>query len=276
MPPPDTLVIFLGAALALNLTPGPDMLYVIARGAGEGRLAGVASALGIGLGCFVHIALLAAGLSALLARVPAAYDAIRWAGALYLLYLGVRALTTPSALVAAAAQPRTASLVAIAVQGAVTNILNPKVALFFLAFIPQFVRPEGWSPAMQIVFLGLLLNTSGTLVNLGVALGASRATNWLRANTRRADRLQRLTGIVFIGLDLRPRSRATADARSRTSCRAPAYVMAGLSPTKAGSAVMTAFGQASSGAKASPLPMYEAGAQPLTPARVGSGGLPRK
>ena len=202
MPPPDTLVIFLAAALALNLTPGPDMLYVIARSTGEGRLAGVASALGIGLGCFVHIALLAAGLSALLARVPAAYDAIRWAGALYLLYLGVRALTTPSALVAAAVQPKQ-SLVAIAVQGAVTNILNPKVALFFLAFIPQFVRPDGWSPAMQIVFLGLLFNTSGTLVNLAVALGASRATGWLRANTRRAEILQRLTGVVFIGLGLR-------------------------------------------------------------------------
>ena len=94
----DTLLLFMAAALALNVTPGPDMLYVIARSTGEGRAAGVASALGIALGCLFHIGALALGLSALLTRVPAAYDVVRLAGAAYLVYLGVRALTSPSDL----------------------------------------------------------------------------------------------------------------------------------------------------------------------------------
>jgi threonine/homoserine/homoserine lactone efflux protein len=196
------------AALALNLTPGPDMLYVIARSTGEGRAAGIASALGIALGCLFHIAALALGLSVLLTRVPAAYDVIRLAGALYLFYLGVRALTRGE-LMDARVQPAR-SLAAILLQGCVTNILNPKVALFFLAFIPQFIRPDGWPPAAQIVALGLLFNTSGTLVNVIVALAASRATLWLRRNRNRARHLQRATGVVFLALGAR-----LALARSR-------------------------------------------------------------
>jgi threonine/homoserine/homoserine lactone efflux protein len=199
----DTLLLFMTAALALNVTPGPDMLYVIARSTGEGRAAGVASALGIALGCLFHIGALALGLSALLTRVPAAYDAIRFAGAAYLVYLGVRALTTRTELIEASIEPGR-SLRAIVVQGCVTNMLNPKVALFFLAFIPQFIRPDGWSPAWQIVVLGLLFNTSGTTVNLIVALAASRATGWLRRNRSTALYLQRATGIVFVALGARP------------------------------------------------------------------------
>src|ERR671910_277290 len=210
MPHADTLLLFMTAALALNLTPGPDMLYVIARSTGEGRAAGIASALGIALGCLFHIAALALGLSVLLTRVPGAYDAIRFAGAAYLVYLGIRALTSRIELNDATVLPacpersrRARSLAAIVLQGCVTNILNPKVALFFLAFIPQFIRPDGWSPAWQIVVLGLLFNTSGTTVNLIVALAASRATGWLRRNRSTALYLQRATGIVFVALGAR-------------------------------------------------------------------------
>ena len=193
------------AALALNVTPGPDMLYVIARSTGEGRAAGIASALGIAIGCLFHIAALALGLSVLLARVPAAFDVIRFAGAAYLIYLGVRALGLPTvARKAHASEGGPArSAGAIVLQGAVTNVLNPKVALFFLAFIPQFIRADGWSPAAQIVALGLLFNTSGTIVNVMVALAASRATTWLRCNRGTARYLQRVTGLVFVGLGLR-------------------------------------------------------------------------
>lgn len=202
MPHADTLLLFITAALALNITPGPDMLYVIARSTGEGRAAGIASALGIALGCLFHILALALGLSVLLTRVPAAYDVIRLAGAAYLFYLGVRALTTRRALMDARVQPAR-TLTAILLQGCVTNILNPKVALFFLAFIPQFIRPDGWSPAAQIVALGLLFNTSGTIVNVMVALAASRATMWLRSNPGGARHLQRATGVVFLALGAR-------------------------------------------------------------------------
>lgn len=130
----------MAAALALNLTPGPDMLYVIARSTAERRRAGVISALGIGVGTLVHITALTLGLSALLAAVPVAYDVVRYAGAAYLIYLGVRAIVRPPALGGDVAIER-ASLWAVFRQGVITNVLNPKVALFFLAFLPQFVDP---------------------------------------------------------------------------------------------------------------------------------------
>jgi threonine/homoserine/homoserine lactone efflux protein len=189
------------AALALNVTPGPDMLYVATRSTSEGRTAGVVSALGIAAGTLVHITALALGLSALLATIPLAYDVVRYAGAAYLLYLGARALLRPTpAGDVAAVQP--AALGVVFRQGMVTNVLNPKVALFFLAFLPQFVDPSRGSPVVQTILLGLLFNTSGTLVNVLVALGASRAGSWLRRG-RAGQTLQRATGVIFVALGLR-------------------------------------------------------------------------
>lgn len=199
-----SLALFLAAGLALNLTPGPDMLYVAARGASEGRAAGVVSALGIGAGTLVHVTLVAAGLAALLAAVPVAYLALRLGGAAYLIYLGVRALRgTPQASVT---QLAPASLGAIFRQGVITNVLNPKVALFFLAFLPQFVDPSRGNPAVQIVALGLLFDVSGTLVNLAVALASSRVAARLRgagAPGRTGRMIQRFTGGLFIALGAR-------------------------------------------------------------------------
>ena len=196
-----TLLLFMGAGLALNLTPGPDMLYVAARSTGEGRRAGIVSALGIGAGTLVHIAALALGLSALLAAVPLLYDVVRFAGAAYLVWLGLRALARP-ATPHDDVTPPPAPLGAVFRQGVVTNVLNPKVALFFLAFLPQFVDPARGSAAAQIVALGLLFDTQGTLVNVLVALAASRASGALR-HGRAARVLQRVTGGVFVLLGAR-------------------------------------------------------------------------
>lgn len=197
-----TLAVFMAAGLTLNVTPGPDMLYVATRATSEGRAAGIVSALGIGAGTLVHVAALALGLAALLAAVPLAYDAVRLAGAAYLVWLGARALLRPaSALAGPAVAP--ASRWRVFRQGIVTNVLNPKVALFFLAFLPQFVDPARGSPAAQIVVLGLLFDVSGTLVNVLVAVAASRAGAWLRRPGRPARLLQRATGVVFVGLGLR-------------------------------------------------------------------------
>ena len=207
MPDTQQLLVFMAAALALNVTPGPDMLYVIARSSSEGRSAGIASALGIGAGTLFHIAALALGLSAVLAAVPIAYDVIRWAGAAYLVWLGIRAIRD-----AGRASERVtlvpASLGAIFRQGMLTNVLNPKVALFFLAFLPQFVDPARGNPALQVVALGLLFDLSGTTVNLVVALLASRVARWGDATadgqrSRRAVMLRRLTGAIFIALGAR-------------------------------------------------------------------------
>ena len=203
MPDPHSLLLFMAAALTLNLTPGPDMLYVAARSAGEGRAAGIASALGIGAGTLVHIAAVALGLSALLAAVPVAYTAVRLAGAAYLVYLGVRALLGAGRAHAAGPALAPAPLGAVFRQGVITNVLNPKVALFFLAFLPQFVDASRGSPAKQVVALGLLFDTSGTLVNLAVALLASGAAMRLRGDGRAGLWLRRATGVLFVGLGVR-------------------------------------------------------------------------
>jgi threonine/homoserine/homoserine lactone efflux protein len=195
------VLLFMAAALALNLTPGPDMLYVAARSASDGPGAGIVSALGIAGGLVVHVTALALGLAALLAAVPMAYDIVRIAGAAYLVVLGVGLILRPPALVGVTLpRSRTGAIFA---QGVLTNVLNPKVALFFLAFLPQFVDRAAGPPAPQIVLLGTLFIVQGTLVNAGVALLASRATSWLRGKAARAAALQRATGVVFVGLGAR-------------------------------------------------------------------------
>jgi threonine/homoserine/homoserine lactone efflux protein len=197
-----SLALFMTATLALNLAPGPDMLYVSTRSLAQGRRAGIISALGIAAGAVVHTIAIASGLAALLRAVPVAYEIVRWAGAVYLIWLGIQALRSKAGPLARAPVDR-ASEWAIFRQGMVTNLLNPKVALFFLAFLPQFVAPERGSVALQIVALGCLFNFSGTLVNIGVAWLAATARGWLSAG-RASERIFRwLTGCVFIGLGLR-------------------------------------------------------------------------
>ena len=201
MPPAADLLAFLGATLALNVTPGPDMLYVIARSVGEGRGAGVVSALGISAGSVFHTAAVVLGVSGLLVAYPAAYDVLRFAGAAYLAWLGIRALRTRPR---PEGEPRVepASLGAIFRQGVITNVLNPKVAIFFLAFLPQFVDAARGSVTAQLLLLAALFITSGTIVNVIVALAAGRA----RTAVRRAVAtgvLSRVTGVVFLALAVR-------------------------------------------------------------------------
>ena len=200
LPDPHSFVLFMAAALALNLTPGPDMLYVAARSASDGRDAGIASAFGIAAGLLVHITLIALGLAALLAAVPVANTILRLGGAAYLIYIGVRALLRPGGLAARSLKP--AARFTAFRQGLVTNVLNPKIALFFLAFLPQFVEPERGSAALQVVMLGLLFNISGTLVNLAVALLVSRAAGRIARDERIGRVSQRLTGSLLIALGL--------------------------------------------------------------------------
>jgi threonine/homoserine/homoserine lactone efflux protein len=196
-----TLPVFLTAIFLLNIMPGPDMLYVLARATAQGRSAGLASALGIGAGCFFHIFAVAFGLAAVLRTVPLAYDAVRYAGAAYLIYLGVRTLAARGGGNRAVAVAP-ASLLRIFTQGMITNILNPKVAFFFLAFLPQFISPRG-SAFWQTVRLGLIFDLSGTMVKVIVALAASSVGDVLRNRLGGAPVFRWLTGSVFIGLGLR-------------------------------------------------------------------------
>jgi threonine/homoserine/homoserine lactone efflux protein len=196
----ESLLPFIIATLALNLTPGPDMLYVSTRSVMQGRRAGIVSALGIAAGALVHTALIASGLATLLKAVPLAYDIVRYAGAAYLIWLGIQTwrsrggLSTPTL--------ERASDRALFRQGMITNLLNPKVALFFLAFLPQFANPEAGSIAVQIILLGCLFNASGTLVNVAVACLASSTRRWI-GSPRIERALQWGSGSVFIALGLR-------------------------------------------------------------------------
>src|SRR5688572_28865713 len=202
LPDTNTLLLFMTAALALNVTPGPDMLYVIARSVGEGRAAGIISSFGIAAGCLVHTLAVALGLAGLLRAVPIAFEVVKWMGAAYLVWLGVRALRKHG-VAAEHATVAAASKAAIFRQGMLTNVLNPKVALFFLAFLPQFVDPERGPVALQLISLGLLFNTSGTLVNILVAVLASGAGAWSRRQFGESAVLRRVTGVLFIGLGVR-------------------------------------------------------------------------
>jgi threonine/homoserine/homoserine lactone efflux protein len=205
MPDHATFLAFLVAALALNFAPGPDMLYVLGRSLGQGRKAGVVSALGIFAGCLVHITAAALGLAALLEASATAYNVIRYAGAAYLLYLGARMLLNKDAQneLSPGASPPPTSLSRIFTQGDITNILNPKVAMFFVAFLPQFVNAARGSVVFQIAVLGLIFDVGGTLVNIAVAFFAGHIGNRLRQSPRAA-RLQRwFTGSIFIGLGIR-------------------------------------------------------------------------
>lgn len=201
MPDVNSLLLFMAATIALNLTPGPDMLYVIARSVGQGRAAGIASALGITAGCFVHIFAVTFGLASLMIAVPTTYEIVKFAGAAYLIYLGVRTLTTRQSK-KAETPIKEASLRTIFLQGVVTNVLNPKVALFFLAFLPQFVNRNS-NVAAQIILLGVLFNTSGTTVNVIVALVASYTGIQFKNRIGNSSMFRWLTGGIFIGLGVR-------------------------------------------------------------------------
>jgi threonine/homoserine/homoserine lactone efflux protein len=197
-------ITFLVAAFMLNIAPGPDMLYVLGRSLGQGRKAGVVSSLGIFVGCLVHVAAAALGVAALLRSSSIAFNIVRYAGAAYLLYLGVRVLLSKtSALATADAAPQPDRLGRIFYQGVITNVLNPKVAMFFLAFLPQFVNASHGSVAAQTLILGLIFNTGGTLVNLFVACAAGLVGDYLRGKPRVARIQNWLTGTIFIGLGLR-------------------------------------------------------------------------
>jgi threonine/homoserine/homoserine lactone efflux protein len=176
------LLPFLAATLALNITPGADMAYVVARSLGQGRGAGVVSALAITAASIIHVGLSTIGLATLLAHSPVAFRLLQYAGAGYLLFIAWR-LWRDGGSQAARPAP-TASQGRIFAQGVLTNVLNPKVALFILAFVPQFVDPTRGSTALQMVVLGGVFCLSSTIVNVGIALLAARAGRSLAGSGR--------------------------------------------------------------------------------------------
>lgn len=193
------LLIFIAAGIALNLTPGPDMLYTIARSIGQGRTAGLVSALGIGTGSIAHIVAATFGISALCAYSATAYLVLKHAGAVYLIYLGLKTLLSGKQ-VQVRSNSKVLPLSRIYWQGVVTNVLNPKVALFFISFLPQFVDPSTGSVTSQTLLLGAIFDINGTLVLIIIALLAGTAGQWLATKGTFWKWQQRFTGSVLIAL----------------------------------------------------------------------------
>ncbi len=195
--------LFVASGLLLNVTPGPDIAYIIGRSAQFGWRGGALAALGISAGCLVHVCAGAIGLSALLTASAAAFAAVKWLGAGYLLYLGLSLLLSRAPRADAPQGAAAASLSQIFWQGALTNVLNPKVALFFLAFLPQFVDAGAPSKAGAFLVLGLIFVGNGTLWCLGVAALSARAAAGIRRSGRAIAWINRALGGFFIVLGLR-------------------------------------------------------------------------
>ena len=203
----DSPGLFVVAGLLLNLTPGPDVLYIVGHALRSGARAGMVAALGITAGCFVHIVAAAVGVSALVAASATAFAALKWLGAAYLVYVGLSMLLARrrSALDwgQGGAPAELQGLRKVFLQGFWTNALNPKVALFFLAFVPQFIAPGASDKTLAFLLLGLLFNLNGLWVNIGWALLAAWVAGRLGALRRSLAWLQRVAGVLFIGFGLR-------------------------------------------------------------------------
>jgi len=194
--------LFFAASWILIITPGPDMVYVITRGVSQGRTAGVVSAVGVTLGILVHTLFAACGLAIILQTSAMAFMVVKLAGAAYLIYLGVKAFIDKTDFSLAADGPK-AGMRKVFVQGILCNVLNPKIALFFLAFLPQFVTPGPVSTSVQMMCFGSMFALFGIvfLVLLGYFSGGFGA--WLNHRQRYLDKIRWFTGSVLIALGLR-------------------------------------------------------------------------
>jgi RhtB (resistance to homoserine/threonine) family protein len=195
--------LFLAAGILLNLTPGPDTVYILGRSVAQGREAGVASALGISLGSIFHTCAAALGLSAILATSALAFGAIKLLGGAYLIFLGIKMLFDRRKQLSLPSDFRRRTTMAAFRQGVLTNVLNPKVALFFLAFLPQFIDPASNMKIAAFVLLGLTFVTTGTIWCLILAWFASALSERLRANETIAQWMNRVAGALFVFLGLR-------------------------------------------------------------------------
>lgn len=198
------LPLFVISCVLLNLTPGQDTLYIIGRSVTLGRKAGIVSALGIMSGVLVHTLLAAFGLSALLATSALLFGVVKFAGAGYLVWIGVGYLKDPGVMnLHPPANPTAAGFGKLYRQGVLTNVLNPKVSLFFLSFLPQFVAPGAEFIFLPFLVLGMIFFSTGSAWCMVLVLGSTWLTNRLRRRAGAGRMLKKLTGALFVGLGLR-------------------------------------------------------------------------
>jgi threonine/homoserine/homoserine lactone efflux protein len=200
VPELSTLAVFAVAALGLLIVPGPAVTYIVARSVDQGRTAGLVSTAGIHVGTLVHVIAAVVGLSALLVSSAVAYTAVKWAGAAYLIVLGVLRLVRGGGSPADDVAPPPAALRRVFWQAVVVNVLNPKTALFFLALLPQFVDPDHGAASLQLFVLGMTFLVLGLCTDSTYALLAARAGSALRGSRVFAGVRRWLTGIVYVAL----------------------------------------------------------------------------
>ena len=200
MPDAHSLLVFAAAALVLLVVPGPAVVYIVARSVSQGRTAGLVSVAGIHVGTLFHVLAATAGLSALLVSSALAYGVVKWAGGLYLIAIGLRRLLAPSRATDEADGPPPQPPVRIFRDAVVVNVLNPKTALFFFAFLPQLVDPKAGSAALQVLVFGLLFVVLGCITDSAYALLGAAAASRLRGHTARQRRMERTSGVVYAGL----------------------------------------------------------------------------
>lgn len=200
--PVDVLLVFLTASAALALAPGPDNTFVMTQSAVHGRVAGIVVTLGLITGVMVHSALVAVGVAAVFQTSAVAFTVLKLAGAAYLIYLAWKAFRTGKTEIAANLAP-VRSLTKLYGTGVIMNITNPKVAIFFLAFLPQFADPARGSVTLQILVFGLLFSASAFVIFGAIAWGAGFLGDWLARSPHAQATLNRIAGVIFLGLAVR-------------------------------------------------------------------------
>lgn len=208
MPDTTQLLMFIAAGWLLNLTPGPDVLYIVSSALKSDVRAGIVAALGIVSGCFVHVFAAALGVGALLATSAAAFTVLKWVGAAYLVWMGIKLLRARGGGATIVPDQVSADVVAVNLgriyrQGFLTNVLNPKVALFFLAFVPQFIAPGTEDKVTAFLLLGLLFNLNSLPINFGYAWLAGWASRRVGAVQRAMHWMDKAAGLMFIGFGLK-------------------------------------------------------------------------
>lgn len=200
----DNYLLFVLGSIVLIIVPGPDMIYLLSRCIAQGRKAGLVAALGFNVGGYFHLTAAILGLSAILATSPAAFTVVKWLGAAYLVYLGVQALlSTRNSMALSTECSRSQRLRQILWQGFLSDVLNPKVAIFFLAFLPQFIDRNSSHPTLQLILLGVTVNMLALVINVPLVLLSSRVTEALRRRSTLTRQLTQMMGLLFIVIGLR-------------------------------------------------------------------------
>lgn len=200
----DNYSMFVIASIILCIVPGPDMIFLLGRTLAQGKKAGIMAAVGINVGAYVHLIAATLGISAILATSALAFTIVKWVGAIYLIYIGYKILTSKEGKITINGEKgKSQKYSQIFWQGFLSDVLNPKVAIFYLAFLPQFVKPTSDHKSLQIIFLGVTLNVIAIIINIGLVYFASILTKRLRENSRISLWFNKVLGSIFILLGLK-------------------------------------------------------------------------